>query len=143
MVRDRLAPALRAMGFRGSGQAYTLPSDTHWAMLGLQRDKWSDRNRLAFTVNVSVVSRSAWEQTRERVPWVGVRPSANGVEPVDYELQVRIGDLCGRGDYWWPVSADGSDEDSTLDDVLAVIEQYALPALRAALNGREHSSDAG
>jgi hypothetical protein len=34
MLADRVAAALREMGFRGSGQNYFLPSDSHWQMLG-------------------------------------------------------------------------------------------------------------
>jgi hypothetical protein len=32
MIRDHIAPALREMGFKGSGQNYALPSETHWGV---------------------------------------------------------------------------------------------------------------
>src|SRR5439155_1336209 len=48
MVKDEIAPALRELGFKGSGQRFTLPSETHWALLGLQKFTWSDRDRVDF-----------------------------------------------------------------------------------------------
>src|SRR4029079_2033762 len=48
----------------------SLASATHWALLGFQRDKWSDKSRLRFTVNVTVVRRDAWDNARKAHPWM-------------------------------------------------------------------------
>ena len=34
MLKALVAPGLRAMGFKGSGQNYRVPSDDYWALLG-------------------------------------------------------------------------------------------------------------
>ena len=49
LTRDMLAPALRALGFKGSGQHYVLPDKDHWAVLGIQRSYFSDRRTIRFT----------------------------------------------------------------------------------------------
>lgn len=49
MLRNNLAPALRALGFKGSGQIYTLPDEDCWALVGIQRSQFSDRYDLRFT----------------------------------------------------------------------------------------------
>src|SRR6266508_1633339 len=55
MLRDHVAPALREMGFRGSGQNFSLRSDSHWALLDFQKSQWSSEDKIAFTVNLPVV----------------------------------------------------------------------------------------
>jgi hypothetical protein len=32
MIREKIAPELRRMGFEGSGQSFTLPSETYWVL---------------------------------------------------------------------------------------------------------------
>jgi hypothetical protein len=34
MMREQVAPKLRVLGFKGSGQKFVLASDSHWALLG-------------------------------------------------------------------------------------------------------------
>jgi hypothetical protein len=36
MLRDDIAPALRALGLKGSGSRYSLPDPESWALLGFQ-----------------------------------------------------------------------------------------------------------
>jgi hypothetical protein len=74
MMKTQVAPALRGLGFKGSGQNYELPSPGHWAMLGFQKSAWSDASALRFTVNVLVVSRLA-----TRCPQC---VSKSGIDPV-------------------------------------------------------------
>jgi Domain of unknown function (DUF4304) len=46
MVKEQIAPALRELGFKGSGQRFTLPDDEHWALIGLQKFTWSNREAM-------------------------------------------------------------------------------------------------
>ncbi|WP_084965824.1 DUF4304 domain-containing protein [Thermoactinospora rubra] len=64
MLRDEIAPALRELGFVGSGQIYRLPDDRHWARLGFQKSAFSMWEQVSFTINLSVVSKELWEQRR-------------------------------------------------------------------------------
>jgi hypothetical protein len=136
-VRELLAPALREIGFRGSGQEYELPSDSHWAVLGIQRSRHSDRTKVIFTVNISVVKKSTWNEIREatrewKVP-LGRMPSANANYST-LQWQDRLGALMPgtRGDKWWELGQD-DDPAGVVNDVLAAIRDYGLPALRARI----------
>ena len=57
MMKEEIAPALRRLGFKGSGQRYELPSPTHWALLGFQKSAYSDSPEVRFTVNVTIAGR--------------------------------------------------------------------------------------
>jgi len=59
MLRDQIAPRLRALGFTGSGHQYVWPAAEHWASLGFQKSRRGTGTELEFTVNVSVVGRAA------------------------------------------------------------------------------------
>jgi hypothetical protein len=145
MLRDEVAPALRSMGFKGSGQNFALPSDSHWALLGFQRSQSNDRSRVSFTVNVVVVPRDVWERgSRAAWPDLGEglrnRPTANAalspkVEPA-FEGRFwhrRIGVLMPAGrDTWWEIDAD-SDVPRLAGEVVASIRGYALPTMRERL----------
>ncbi|MCK0116481.1 DUF4304 domain-containing protein [Isoptericola sp. S6320L] len=130
VVRDRLAPALRSMGLRGSGQIYTLPSETCWAQLGIQRSAFSDREKIMFTVNLSVVSRAVWVRTVEERPNLGAKPTPNTASLYPGRFRERIRRTAGGGGYWWNLSADGHDEDATCSDFLETIEMFGVPTLR-------------
>lgn len=69
-LKTLIALCLRAIGFKGSGQNFRLPSDDHWAMLGSQKSTSSDATHVRFTANVLVVSRVAWDAARaeQQVP---------------------------------------------------------------------------
>jgi hypothetical protein len=106
MMKTQVAPALRGLGFKGSGQNYELPVAGHWAMLGFQKSAWSDASALRFTVNVLVVSRAAWEKARSERSYVPARPTANRLWG-DFETHRRappwrarplVGDRSGRHD---------------------------------------------
>jgi Domain of unknown function (DUF4304) len=58
LLKSLIAPGLRAIGFKGSGQNYRLSSDDHWAMLAFQKSTSSNATHVRFTANVLVVSRS-------------------------------------------------------------------------------------
>ena len=136
MLRDEVAPALRALGFRGSGQNFSLASETHWALLGFQKSAWSHVDGVRFTVNLVVVARDAWAKARESLPELPERPGANwGISPVMESAfeggywNERIGKLMPEGlDHWWDVEA-GEDPTPVAQAVVAAVRDYALPAI--------------
>ncbi|MDO8145640.1 MULTISPECIES: DUF4304 domain-containing protein [unclassified Isoptericola] len=136
VVRERVAPALRSMGMRGSGQTFTLPSETCWAQLGIQRSAFSDREQILFTANLSVVNRVVWARSVAERPNLGAKPTPNTFSMSPERFQERIGRTAGGGDYWWRLSADGHDEDATCDHFLTTIEAYGVPALKREVRSR-------
>jgi hypothetical protein len=139
MVKTEIAPRLRALGFKGSGQVFQLPDEDHWAMIGFQKSTSSDAARVKFTVNVLVVTRAAWVARRAEAPYLGERPSPNVHAGGGWWR--RIGELLpDRGDLWWQVES-GADTSELAAAVLWAIEDFALPAMRDRM--RDARSSAG
>ena len=131
MLKNEVAPGLRALGFRGSGQNYHLPSETHWALLGFQR-AFGDAETVHFTLNLHVVLRSAWEAERSEHPWMSVRPTAT-TGGWNFTWWKRIGTLTPTGqDLWWELRA-GTDTAMLAAAVLWAVEDFAMPAMREQL----------
>jgi hypothetical protein len=55
MVRKQVAPALRDLGFKGSGNKYEMTRDEYRIQIQLQRSKWSTRDSVQFDANLSVI----------------------------------------------------------------------------------------
>ena len=130
LMKSHIAPGLRALGFKGSGQSYELPTPEHWVMLGFQKSQWSDAADVRFTVNVLVAARKVWDAQRKERTHLPARPTANRLWG-DFVWQRRIGRLLPAGeDLWWQVDA-GTPLDQLAHTVLSAVEDYALPAVRA------------
>jgi hypothetical protein len=134
MIREQVAPKLRVLGFKGSGQKFVLASDSHWAVLGFQRSAWGDSSEGSFTINLTVVAKQAWEQSRAERPHRGVIPQANAFEGAP-AWEERIGRLMpGDHDQWWKVRA-GEQTDEVTSEVMNAVERYALPEMRRQIEG--------
>ena len=125
MLRDEVAPALRALGMKGSGQHFTLPDPEALLLLAFQRSTDSDAARTSFTVNLASLDRTEYEQ--QRAEWWG-RPTATMELPIG--RYTRLGFLMPAGqDHWWTVRA-GAPTADLAAEVVAAIERYGLPDLR-------------
>jgi Domain of unknown function (DUF4304) len=134
MIREQIAPRLRTLGFKGSGQRFTLPSESHWALLGFQRSAWGDSNEGSFTINLTVVSKAEWEASRSDRPYRRAAPQANAYEGVP-TWEERIGMLMpGDLDQWWQIRA-GEPTDALAVEIVGAIEDYALPEMRRQIAG--------
>ena len=134
-VREILRPRMKALGFAGSGTTFRLPSDSHFAMIGLQKSQFSDRRSLKFTANVTVIGKDAWEALRCSMPFYPARPAPNtfyGRGETDV-WQVRIGHLLPGGeDRWWWIASD-ADAAAAVDELVAAIETSVLPEMHERL----------
>jgi hypothetical protein len=129
MLKTLIAPGLRAIGFRGSGQNYRLPSDDYWAMLGFQKSTSSDASHVRFTGNVLVVSKSGWDAVRAERPHLPERPTATTYWGT-FVWQKRIGALLPGGeDLWWEIEA-GGDAAGLADAVIWAVQDYVVPAIQ-------------
>lgn len=139
MLADEVAPRLRAIGFRGSGQTYRLPDDDAWVLIGFQKSKFSDASSIEFTLNLTVASKAAWKEARNDRPHLPDRPSANTYYG-DYVWQSRISALNRDGadgtEKWWRVKA-GRDTARVAADVISVLERDAVPAMQDELKRLE------
>lgn len=120
----------QALGFKGSGQHFALPSDSHWALLGIQRSAWGTAQAVRFTLNFTVVSKRAWEALRTERSSLGERPSPNifygGADGIWHR---RIGRFLPEGkDHWWELPA-GSATNAVAAQVVAAVRDFALPEM--------------
>lgn len=133
-MRRNVAPALRSMGLRGSGQRFELPDERCWALVGFQRS-WTNAvtGEARFTVNLTFVPKAVWDLTREQLDWVGVKPSANGSAGFRGVEDIRLGNLMpGGGDRWWSIG-DPDDDASAAEEVVTAIRDLGLPWLRGRI----------
>jgi hypothetical protein len=132
MVRDSVAPRLRAMGWKGSGQKYVLPDARAWVLLSMQLSRGDTASLLRFTVNISVIGKDAWVAFREEQPTLPARPLASRYYGPTFFWR-RIGDLLPADeDIWWEVAADHSQGqiDRVADEVCGAMAEYAMPEIR-------------
>jgi uncharacterized protein DUF4304 len=128
MLRSAIAPRLRALGFKGSGNSYVLPDHDRWLILAFQKDRYSTAASILFTVNLTSADKHAWAAAQHQQKWVPTRPS--GTLRYLWAEVVRLGALIPPGhDRWWEV-APGRARDAAAAEVLDAIERFALPWLR-------------
>jgi Domain of unknown function (DUF4304) len=116
------------MGFKGSGQSFTLPSESHWVLVGFQKSTYSNADAVRFTINVTVVSKRRWRKAQGEHSYLSDRPSAN-ISYGGFAWQRRIGQLVPDvEDKWWTVGT-GRPTGSVSVEVLDAIRVYAVPAI--------------
>ena len=132
MIRDHVAPALREMGFKGSGQNYSLPSETHWVSLWFQKSAYSDALRIRFTVHLLVVGKDEWEDMREANDRLPERPRGFYGAParswrVSYRPRPKEAPD-GRMQIWWGLEA-GQPIEPLAKRVISTVRNEALPRI--------------
>uniref|UniRef100_UPI003A8AB972 DUF4304 domain-containing protein n=1 Tax=Streptomyces sp. Agncl-13 TaxID=3400628 RepID=UPI003A8AB972 len=65
LMRARIAPGLRALGFKGSGQTYELPHLETWALIGFQKAAHKTAGQVEFTLNVTVADKADTGQRQD------------------------------------------------------------------------------
>ncbi len=132
MLRDDIAPALRALAFKGSGSRYSLPDPESWALLGFQSSRFNTSESLTLTVNLCAVSRLVWESRRREQSHLPERPSP-GTFYGHSVWSCRLGHLMPiNKDVWWDLHVDAAAK-NVASEVVAAISAYGLPALRERL----------
>src|ERR1700738_4635168 len=128
-MKEAFAPALRSAGLRGSSPSFSIPSKTHFALLGFQKSQFSHAGDVKFTLNLKVVSKDAWEAMRATRPYFPAKPAPNTGYGT-FEWHKRIGELLPGGqDTWWHLRVD-QDNAPTIAAVVEVLVKSAVPALR-------------
>jgi hypothetical protein len=132
MMKSVVGPALRDLGFKGSGQTFSIPSETHHALLGFQKSVYSTSDAVRVTVNVCVVPVDVWNEVRQERTYLPAKPTPNTLYG-DFAWQKRIGELMPTGeDTWWDVAA-GRDTAPVASEIVEAVKTFALPAMRQRL----------
>ncbi len=132
MIRDHVAPALRELGFKGSGQSYVFPSETHWVSLWFQKSAYSDAHRIKFTVHLLVIGKNEWEAIRRGNELAPERPRRFWGAPArswSVSYRPRPKEVPGGWmQIWWELYA-GQPVGPLADLVLRTIKNEALPRI--------------
>jgi hypothetical protein len=132
MLRSAIAPALRAHGFKGSGQTFELADERFWALLGFQKSRGSDRSMVKFTVNLCVIDKAKYSKAQEKASFLPAKPTPNMRGGPGWWK--RIGEVFPqRHDLWWTLR-DGDATPAHAQQVLLAIEGHGLPAMRARMH---------
>jgi hypothetical protein len=128
LLRDYVAPPLRERGFRRKGSTFGLRGNAVWGVINFQKDRWSNRDEVSFTVNVSVRSDFLGEQD---IRGLSVPVSGRTIPAeMDCDIRRRIGFLIpGHRDTWWKLSA-GVLNQEVISQVHQAIIEHAVPWLR-------------
>jgi hypothetical protein len=104
LVNDSLSPALRELGFKGSGGRYSLPCADCWAQLGFQKSGLQRRQGSAVHGQPPGREDLDWAEARSERPYLPERPAPGTIYGGDVAAYARIGDLTPeRSDRWWRV----------------------------------------
>jgi hypothetical protein len=137
MLRDTVAPALRELGFTGSGSSFALPPnpDGDYALLGIQGDRYNDASLARFTLDLAFYTAAEWTGIQADAAQQGrksqSKPSLN--QQYFCGWQQRVGYLYQPAhDHWWAVR-DEAEAQLVAADVIRVVGTYAVPQLWARL----------
>ena len=131
LLKEDIAPRLRGQGLKGSGQNFSVPSDSHWVLIGFQKSIFSDSRELKFTINLYVVNKQEWEDVRSERSYYPAKPTPTTRWGIGWSR--RIGSLLPeRCDHWWSLNSTSNLEDIS-NEVIEFIVKYALPAIHEQL----------
>ncbi|SFR82945.1 protein of unknown function [Agromyces sp. CF514] len=130
LLREDLAPRLRAAGLTGIERTFAVPSREFFAQLGIQSSVSSTSEYVKFTMNAQVIRKADWEATRQDRVGLPARPSPNVGYPLERSWWERVGLLMGTTDRWWTLDAGGANRSEIASDVIHAAIDFALPAIR-------------
>jgi hypothetical protein len=116
MLRTEVAPALRELGLRGSGQKFRLPTGSETkALIDFCRSGYNTSDHCRFSLLVSYLDADV---SRADTAWSA--DSGQFMEPPH--------------EHWWTITSPG-DVEPVADHVVAVVRDMLLPQLRARVEG--------
>jgi hypothetical protein len=118
MAKNEIAPRLRQLGFKGSGQKFRFPSERHLLALDIQKSAWNDSLEVRFTVNLSA-------EVLDTALRVGEAESPAR----SFTHRERLGMLARGRDYWWTVPAEGLTL-GIAEEVVREVRDFGVPWLR-------------
>lgn len=117
MIRDRVSPAMRQLGFKGSSGKYSFTSGDWTGRMEVQKSVWNTQDVVDFTFNLMVVHRPT-------IP-TG-KPSGIWSMPLSQLLPMKW-------DYWWNISPSTDIEELT-GNIITILRDFGLPAIKAVMS---------
>lgn len=133
MLRTLIAPELRALGFKGSGNSFRMVRGDFKVGIHFQKDRHSTREAVAFDLNVSLSNQAvseAFDAENRQAMRLGreVESAHSGV----FNMRLSHFGEAQRPNFPWVVTVSGSNAD-VANDVLDSIRNYFLPAVDAEM----------
>jgi hypothetical protein len=156
MLREVIAPALRAEGLTGSGQSYELAGERHVGQVTFDRSVHNTKDEVRFRVFLSARPREmarravssplsdVWHATLTRLipsrrafEWWLLRGKDTPQHPPG-RIRISTGEqLPQSGQAWASGYYDTADPNAVAADVIEALQQWGLPSLRRELARRE------
>jgi hypothetical protein len=124
LLSDLTSAVLHDAGFRRRGSTWALETAECWQIIQVQNSRSNSRDRIQFTINVSVASKRILRAT--------VPGSTRSPAEMDCHLRRRLGHLIpdiGK-DYWWQIDV-GTNMGALREEISTALVRHALPWLSA------------
>jgi hypothetical protein len=126
MIRLRVAPELKNLGFRRLRNRFVRRVGRSWQIIDFQASQFGSRDDVSFTINLAV---ALDELPRAAGTWDATKP------PSEYHAQLRerIGNLMEAGeDHWWPLDESTDAAQLALaDELIGIVRRVGLPWLES------------
>ncbi|WP_270365538.1 DUF4304 domain-containing protein [Microbacterium algeriense] len=140
LLRDDIAPILRAAGFRGTERSFAIPDPDWFAQIGVQTSTASTSALAKLTINVQVIPKAAWNAGRAERQYPA-RPSPNThYGRVGEFWQVRAGELVDGSDRWWELDDRGTGRRQLAVELTDLIVDVVLPAMMSHMTSEPSRS---
>jgi hypothetical protein len=128
MLRQQIAPGLREMGFKGSGNNYQMSREGYRIQIELQRSKWSTRDSVQFDANVSVRHPPTVELFNEANQTA--RQQGKAMENLGWNFHPRLSQLArpNTTQFSWVVRPNEPSE-PVAHDFIESVRDYFLPVI--------------
>ena len=139
LLREDVAPILRAAGFRGTERSFVIPSPDWFAQIGVQTSTASTSTLSKLTINVQVISKALWNEVRDERHYPA-KPSPNSSYGRIGEFwQVRAGELVDGNDRWWELDHRGTGRRLLAVELTDLIIDVVLPEMKSRMSAGEVS----
>lgn len=127
VIRDGLAPALKAAGYRKDGRTFRRPELRGTCVVNVQGSRWNTKDQGRFTLNLGVYFPDV-------VPFLDWMRATNRPSEADCLVRKRIGSVMPAGrDHWWVVTPQ-TDLVSLSRELREAWEQFGAPWLDGHAN---------
>lgn len=137
MLREDVAPVLRAAGLRGTERKFVVPDSDWFAQIGVQTSTASTSELSKLTLNVQLIPKARWNELREERQFPAT-PSPNTLYGRVGEFwQVRAGELIDGQDRWWTLDERGRSRRALAVELSDLILDIIVPAVLSRMAAEE------
>ncbi|WP_136056473.1 DUF4304 domain-containing protein [Microbacterium sp. K24] len=140
LLREDIAPILRAAGFRGTERSFAIPDPDWFAQIGFQTSTASTSTLSKLTINVQVIPKAVWnaERVERQYP---AKPSPNThYGRAGQFWQVRAGQLIDGDHHWWELDNRGTRRRQLAVELTDLIVDVVLPAMMSRMTSEPSPS---